>query len=213
MLRAAPLFAWLTQARARTVVVCGGGEPLDEPEFCRELIALCGRSSMNFGIYTSGRSLDRPAEPEQYIREWKLHRGEHHKGEFHLRLSLDAFHADRIGTGVVAQWVAAVERAAPEWRLSLRALRVTGDDTVAELAELLGAHVSERAGSTARITLRGGTVIPVERMGFVLDGRGTAEVLNPTRPGPVRAGRIHAAAVVGTAPGRPGGLAGRSPGG
>jgi len=50
-------------------------------------------------------------------------------------------------------------------------------DTHPQLAEQLGATVVERGRSSARLVRPGGAAIVVERMAFVVEGRGTPEVL------------------------------------
>jgi Radical SAM superfamily len=175
-LQPAVLFEWLQDAGVRSLVLCGGGEPLDEPEFCRETIRLCGRSDLDIAIYTSGYSNAAPVPPEQHIRDWQLlRRG--HRGRFWVRLSVDAFHADRLGTAVVADWIRAVRRLAPDWRVSLRTLRVSGDSSVREVAEHLGARLRDGGHGSARLILPDGQGIVVERMSYIVDGRGTVELL------------------------------------
>lgn len=171
------LLEWLRDARVRTMVLCGGGEPLDEPEFCREVIHRCSRTPMNFGIYTSGASLAAPCQPREYVRDWhRLTKGDH-QGAFWIRLSVDAFHTQRLGTDVLAQWITAVEEIAPAWKLTLRGLRVAGDRSLRELAGRLGAGLHDHSRSSMRLVLPSGRRIVVERMAFVVDGRGTPEVL------------------------------------
>lgn len=170
------LVDWLVDARARSVVLCGGGEPLDEPELCRDVVARASRTHLGIGVYTAGASLDRPREPRDVVQEWVDARADDHTGSFSVRLSFDVFHTRRLGTGVLAAWVEAIEELAPAWRLSLRGLRVVGDPTLDELARTLGAHVEERSTS-ARLVLRSGRRVPVERMAYIVDGRGSLAVL------------------------------------
>jgi hypothetical protein len=172
------LVQWLVDAGVRTAVLCGGGEPLDEPDFCNEVIRLCGINDMSFAIYTSGSSLRAPSSPAEDIRRWRQLRGTAASASFWIRLSLDAFHADRLGTSVVADWIRKVEELAPEWRVSVRALRILGDNSLAELAGQLGAVVRERGTSSARLDLQSGRSIPVERMAYIVDGRASIELLS-----------------------------------
>jgi hypothetical protein len=172
------LYTWLSDAGTRRLVLCGGGEPLDEPDFCAEVVRMCGQGNIDFGIYTSGTSLATPDTPEHYIRRWRDLRGDRHGGRFHVRLSMDAFHTARLGVDVLADWIRTVERLAPEWRVSLRSLKVLGDTSLAQLADKLSATVREPGHGAARLVLPSGRVLAVERMGYIMEGRGTLDLLN-----------------------------------
>src|SRR5438874_2372361 len=39
-----PLVRWLAEAGAQKIVVCGGGEPLDEPEFVSQALKECSKT-------------------------------------------------------------------------------------------------------------------------------------------------------------------------
>lgn len=170
------LVDWLVEARMKRLVLCGGGEPLDEPDVCAETIERCGQSDLDIGIYTSGYSKAMPIPAEQYIREWQRLRAGH-RGRFWLRLSIDAFHADRLGTEVIADWIRAAQRFAPDWRVSLRSLRVSGDTSVREVAGRLNGQLRETAHGSSHLVLPDGRTIVVERMSYVIDGRGSLDLL------------------------------------
>jgi hypothetical protein len=172
----AQLVAWLVAAEARGVTLCGGGEPLDEPAFCDEVVALAGRTALDFAIYTSGVSLCAPIAADDQVARWRRLRGDDHAGRFWVRLSLDRFHAERVGVVPVCDWITAIDRHAPEWKVSLRALRVVGDDTLDLVAAGVGGQIEER-GSSARLRLPSGRSLVVERMSFIFDGRGAPELL------------------------------------
>lgn len=161
------LVAWLAGAGARRLTLCGGGEPLDEPDFCAAAIRCAQDAGLAVAVYTGGRSLSDPRPPEDYIRAW------HGSGEFWLRLSLDAFHADRLGVEVIADWITKCAELAPDWRVTLRTLRVDGDRSVDDLAALLGAT---RRGP-GRLDLPSGRTLVVERMAYIVDGRGSLGLL------------------------------------
>jgi pyruvate-formate lyase-activating enzyme len=50
------LTEWLAAAGTRKVIICGGGEPLDEPEFITRTISACAMLGLECAIYTSGVS-------------------------------------------------------------------------------------------------------------------------------------------------------------
>jgi hypothetical protein len=172
----AGLVGWLVDAGARGLTLCGGGEPLDERDFCDEVVGRVGRTGLDFAVYTSGVSLSDPVDAAACVRRWARLRGRTHAGGFWVRLSMDPFHTERIGDAVLADWIRAIERYAPEWRVSLRGLRLLGDDGLPVLAGRLGAEVRNRGRST-RLVLPSGRSVAVERMGWVFDGRGTPELL------------------------------------
>ena len=186
------LTAWLHDAGARTVTLCGGGEPLDTPDFCRSTVEACSHLGLNWGIYTSGASPSLPRDPTAYVEEWLRVRRVDHGGTMSVRLSVDAFHTERLGLGVIANWIGAVTASAPDWRLSLRGLRIVGDDSFRELAALVNGRVIPYGERGLRLLLKDGRRLPIERMAYIIDGRGSLRTLRRRGlelPGP------HAAAV------------------
>lgn len=175
----AALTGWLVAAGASAVVLCGGGEPLDEPHFCTEVIRRAASTELSFGIYTSGISLAEPQRVRDYVETWRRAWAPSRAGWFALRLSLDTFHADRVGLDHLAEWIAVVRERAPEWRLSLRGLRLEGDTTPDRLASLVGGSIERQASGAVRMRLPDGGRLTVERMGLVLDGRATLGQLSP----------------------------------
>lgn len=174
----ASLVAWLHEARAEHLVLCGGGEPLDDPEFCLETVASCSASAMNFGIYTSGSSLSRPRRPAEYLREWQRAWGAPSDRKFSIRLSVDVFHERRIGLDDLAEWITLVTKNFPDWRLSLRGLRVIGDDSFEKLACALHGELRPYGERGLRLALPTGRLIPIERMAYIVDGRGSLDLLH-----------------------------------
>jgi hypothetical protein len=165
---------WLADAGTRKLVVCGGGEPLDEPDFIVRAVAACARTGLGFEIYTSGVSHDTPRPVMDYIREWKNAGRENPIG---IRLSVDAFHEERIGLAPVADWIRAIETAAPHWTVSLRGIRVRGDHSVRRLAALLGAELSRVTRKTAVMVLPSARRLLIEWKGFVFEERGSLKTL------------------------------------
>ena len=173
------LVQWFADAGGTKLVVCGGGEPLDEPEFVVRTIAACSGSGIGFEVYTSGTSLLHPASVEEYIEVWgKAWRsGTQPSRPFGVRLSVDSFHEERIGLEPVAEWIQGIERHAPGWRVSVRSIRVEREQSVARLAALLGAHIQPIRQWSAWMVLPSGRRIFVEWKGFVFEGRGRNRVL------------------------------------
>jgi hypothetical protein len=173
------LTKWLAAAGTRKVIICGGGEPLDEPEFITRTISACARLGLECALYTSGVSRRTPIAIAESIRQWREAwkprvRQEHRLG---LRFSVDLFHEERIGLEPVLRWLEELERLAPEWRVSIRGIRVEGDGSVERLAARLGAALRMVTNGSAWMVLPHGRRILVQRKGFIFDGRGRPSLL------------------------------------
>jgi Radical SAM superfamily len=172
------LVEWLDKAGATTLVACGGGEPLDEPEFLVRVIEACAQRGIRFEIYTSGVSSTGQVPVREYILAWRqAWNRANAKLKFRVRLSVDLFHKERIGLDPVVEWIREIEAMAPDWTLSLRGVRIQGDNSVAELAHLLGARFRTVSESVGRLTTSLGRCVLVEQKGFVFDGRGSTRAL------------------------------------
>ncbi|GGK31730.1 radical SAM protein [Salinarimonas ramus] len=170
------LVEWLVAAKARRLVICGGGEPLDEPAFVEDALRRCAERSLPVELYTAGISLlHRTPAADVIAGLRRAHAGA--TTPLAVRLSVDAFHEERIGLEPVAQWIEDQERLAPEWRLSLRGIRVVGDGSIERLAARLGAELERSAKGTGWMTLRSGRKLLCEWKGFVLENRGSLDVL------------------------------------
>jgi hypothetical protein len=172
------LVQWLLEAGAKKLVICGGGEPLDEPEFVCRAIAAASAAGMQCEIYTSGVSLDRP-QPVPDILEslkaaWKPKADRH---RFGVRLSVDAFHEERVGLHPLVEWITRIDEASLDWMCWVRGIRVDGDDSIHRLAELLGANLERSRAGSGWMYLRSGRRILVEWKGFVFEHRGRLRLL------------------------------------
>ena len=170
---------WFAAAGTRKVIICGGGEPLDEPDFITQTISGCARLGLECALYTSGVSYQSPISIPQIIQQWRevwMHRArqEHRLG---IRLSVDLFHEERIGLDPVIEWIQELERLAPEWRIAIRGIRVEGDCSVERLSARLGAQLHPVTNVLAWMVMPKGRRIPVQRKGFIFDGRGRPALL------------------------------------
>lgn len=170
------LVDWLIEARTRRLVICGGGEPLDEPDFVVDAIAHAASRDLPVEIYTAGISLAHERSAQETIAALRAANARA-VTPLAVRLSVDAFHEERIGLDPVADWIEAQTRLVPEWRLSLRGIRVDGDESIPRLAARLGATLSRSDKGTGWMTLRCGRRILCEWKGFVLENRGSVDVL------------------------------------
>lgn len=177
--RADFLCEWLQEAGCHTFVVCGGGEPLEEPEFITAAIKRCAAAGMEFEIYTSGTSVAKPIDIREAIRHWNAVWCRHRTsaGSPKIRLSVDAFHEDKIGLAPVIEWIRTVEEVAPEWSIALRGVRLAGDGSLARLAAALNARLTPVHVGLARLILPSGRELKAELKGLVLDGRASVRML------------------------------------
>lgn len=170
---------WLYNSGVKKIVVCGGGEPLDEPEFLIRTIGECSRLGVEFELYTSGVSVASPSSAKDYIKSWQnicFKNGNH--SSLGIRLSIDAFHNERIGLKPIVDWINQLIILSPDWKISIRCLRVEGDNTIYYLSELLNAKVTKENPSKGWLEMPDGKRIPIIWKGFIFEGRGQFEQLN-----------------------------------
>jgi len=170
----AELIKWLAGAGVKRFVACGGGEPLDEPHFVSEAIAKCAAHGLDFEIYTSGVSFAKPFLVKDYIIGWQQQwKNKTREGQrFNVRLSLDAFHEELIGLEPLVEWIEAIHSHTPDWTVSIRSVRLEGDNSVNRLAEKLKGKLEKKNDSSGFILLPGGKKVMVQWKGFVFEGRG-----------------------------------------
>lgn len=173
------LVRWLVDAGGQKIVICGGGEPLDEPEFVVRAITAASAAGLGCEIYTSGTSLERRQSVSEIVRAWRSAWGPTPRTNkrFGVRLSVDAFHEDRIGLDALAEWIRCIEVDAPGWNAWLRGIRVKGDESIVRLARLLNADVVRSREGAGWMRLRSGRELLVEWKGFVFEERGRLDLL------------------------------------
>jgi len=173
------LVHWLVNAGASRFVACGGGEPLNEPEFLERSIAACASAGMPFAIYTGGVASETPLPVAEYVRRWVAAtsmKGPHPQ-PLTIRLSVDRFHEERVGLEPLVDWVREVERLAPTWTITLRSLRLINDGSVERLAARLGGILTRHNERDGTLQLPSGREIEVVWKGFVFERRGRAKLL------------------------------------
>lgn len=177
--RAIDLFQWLANSGCRKLVVCGGGEPLEEPEFILHAVTHCAQNGIDFEIYTSGTSLNKATDIRGLIRQWNAIWKEHGSsiGSPSVRLSVDAFHEEKIGLSVPASWIQAIEQDAPDWTIALRGVRLAGDGSLARLASALNAEMINMHAGLSYLKMPSGRQIKAELKGLVFDGRSSLQAL------------------------------------
>lgn len=177
--RAEELVQWLSGADCRTLVVCGGGEPLEEPDFITQALIYCARAGINFEIYTSGTSLNREIDIRSLVREWNaIWQKRRTAADLpRVRLSVDAFHEEKIGLTPLVTWINAIEQEAASWTIALRGVRLSNDDSLERLSEALQAELTYAHSGLAHLKLPSGRQIRAELKGLVFDGRASLRAL------------------------------------
>ena len=177
--RAGDVVQWLSAAGCKKLVACGGGEPLEEPDFILQVVSQCAQLGIAFEIYTSGTSLNVTTDVRALLRQWNSLWREHRPTTEYpsVRLSIDAFHEERIGLGVPASWIRLIEEEVPEWTVALRGVRLVGDDSLGRLANLLGAQVIQSYPGVVHLKMPSGRKIKAEFKGIVFDGRSSLSAL------------------------------------
>jgi hypothetical protein len=170
----AELVPWLANEGAKRLVVCGGGEPLDEPEFVSTIIRECAIHDLDFEIYTSGVYFSRFFTVKEFISTWQQlwSRKARPNQRFNVRLIVDAFYEELIGLHPLVEWIHAIHNLAPDWTVSLRSVRLLGDDSIQRLADELSGRLVKKNNSSGFILLPDGKKIIVQWKGFVFEGRG-----------------------------------------
>lgn len=159
-------------------VLSGGGEPMEEPLFCRNFIAYVDSAQLaEIELITSASFASTPAdtarELELLVDAWHS-RGSSSDVGFTIRLSVDWFHAKRIGLQPAANVLRALSR--PEFAdvgCYIRSVLLDGDTTLAELAASLGAHLGPIKDYCQTMTMPDGRDVLAYHKNLIIDGRMT----------------------------------------
>ena len=72
----------------------------------------------------------------------------------------------------LVEWIHAIHNLAPDWTVSIRSVRLLGDDSIQMLADELRGKLEKKNNSSGFILLPEGKKIIVQWKGFVFEGRG-----------------------------------------
>lgn len=164
-------------------VLSGGGEPMEEPDFCERFISGVDSAHLEeIELITSAAFATSVAEATRVLgnlrRAWRT-RGPH-KAEvaFTVRLSVDWFHAKRIGLAPAAHVLQVLN--SPEFSdigCYIRSVLLDNDSTITDLATDLGATLGAIEDYCQTMTLPHGREVLVYYKNLILDGRMTSRRL------------------------------------
>lgn len=159
-------------------VLSGGGEPMVEPDFCRDFINKVSSPELEeIELITSGyfaTSLGAADDALDSLHEAWTARDDamETRPRLTIRLSLDWFHVQRLGIEHAVHLISAVDRAQRyEVGFYIRSVLLTGDSTMVELADRLGAELGPIDDFQRIMRLPSGRLVTVYLKNLILDGR------------------------------------------
>jgi hypothetical protein len=162
-------------------VLSGGGEPMEEPAFCERFIAGVDSPQLaEIELITSAAFATSVADATLVLRSlreaWRGRRSD--SAAFTVRLSVDWFHAKRIGITPAAHMLRVLNE--PEFAdigCYIRSVLLDNDSTIGDLATELGATLGAIEDYRRLMTLPNGRDVLVYYKNLILDGRMTSRRL------------------------------------
>lgn len=158
-------------------VLSGGGEPMVEPEFCELFVNRIDSPNLaEIELITAAHFATGEASTDQALRRlvdaWRTRSAGLAKANFAVRISLDWFHAQRIGVGPAANVIRRLSE--PDMNdvgCYIRSVLLDNDSTMADLAEMLGGELTELKDYQHEIVIPGGRTILVYYKNLIVEGR------------------------------------------
>jgi hypothetical protein len=173
----APVMRLMNSMGLWKAVLSGGGEPMLEPEFCELFVHEIDSPVLKeIELITSAYFAEDAVEAHKRIRSlvhaWKTRPAGLARAHFTIRISLDWFHAQRIGIEPAAQVIRMLgESDLRDIGCYIRSVLLEDDATIVQLAKSLGGHLSDIRDYQQTISLPDGRVIVVYFKNLILDGR------------------------------------------
>ncbi|MFD5315826.1 hypothetical protein [Streptomyces sp. NPDC127098] len=160
-------------------VLSGGGEPMVEPEFCELFVHEIDSPDLReielitaAHFATDGASAR--AHVNRLVRAWRTRSTDRHAADFTIRISLDWFHAQRIGVEAAAQVITLLgEDDYRDVGCYIRSVLLDGDTTMARLSERLRGRLTDLHDYQQKILLPDGREILIYYKNLIVDGRMT----------------------------------------
>lgn len=171
------VLAMLGEMSVWRVSLSGGGEPMEEPDFCYDFVHGVESSRLDeIELITSAHFATDADEGRRVVANlydaWRRRRDWPDGPRLTIRLSVDWFHAARIGTTPAANVIRALgEGDLRQIRCYIRGVLLEEDDTITQLARELRAELSPLADYTQTMTLPDGRAVKVYYKNLVFDGR------------------------------------------
>ncbi|WP_040477660.1 hypothetical protein [Longispora albida] len=158
-------------------VLSGGGEPMVEPEFCEQFVNEIDSPNLEeIELITAAHFAEDEKEMRRRVRAlvtaWRTRAAGLAQANFTIRISLDWFHAQRIGVEPAARVIRMLgEDDLRDVGCYIRSVLLEDDLTIVKLAESLGATLSEMSDYQQEILLPDGRTILVYFKNLIVDGR------------------------------------------
>lgn len=164
-------------------VLSGGGEPMEEPAFCERFIADVDSARLaEIELITSAAFATSEADTARVLERlhsaWRTRGSDKAQAGFTVRLSVDWFHAKRLGIEPVARVLRALgDPTYADVGCYLRSVWLDNDSTITDLAHELGARLGTVEDYCQVMTLPDGRDVLVYYKNLILDGRMTSRRL------------------------------------
>jgi hypothetical protein len=172
-----PVIRVMNQMRLWKAVLSGGGEPMVEPDFCRAFVNRIDSPDLQeIELITSGHFAEDAAATADALRglvdAWRTRGAELAKPRFTIRISLDWFHAQRIGVEPAARIIRLLgEEGLRDVGCYIRSVLLDKDDTIENLARQLGGELTPMTDYQQEIRLPDGRNILVYHKNLIVEGR------------------------------------------
>jgi hypothetical protein len=158
-------------------VLSGGGEPMVEPEFCELFVNEIDSPNLaEIELITSAHFAATPRETRERVRRlvraWRQRAAGAARASFTIRISLDWFHAQRIGVEPAARVIELLgEDDLRDVGCYVRSVLLDNDPTTQRLADALGGRVGPMRDYQQEIELPDGRSILVYHKNLIVEGR------------------------------------------
>lgn len=172
-----PIMRVLNSMGLWKAVLSGGGEPMVEPEFCElfvnqvdspDLSEIELITSAHFAADEEGAAI----QLRRLVDAWRDRPADRAAAAFTIRISLDWFHAQRIGVEPAARLITMLGRDEfADVGCYVRSVLLAADDTIPRLCAHLGGQLTEIRDYQQELNLPDGRKILVYYKNLIVEGR------------------------------------------